>query len=52
MMGTMFCQYETPCGICTRTNNPCTEKYPRKKVKISIGNKETENKDKGAVKDE
>jgi hypothetical protein len=29
-MGTLFCQYETPCGICTRTNNPCTERGCKK----------------------
>ena len=26
MFGTMFCQYETPCGFCTRLNKPCTAK--------------------------
>ena len=26
MMGTMFCQYETPCGWCTRLNKECPEK--------------------------
>lgn len=26
MMGTMFCQYETPCGWCTRLNKECTAK--------------------------
>lgn len=26
MMGTIFCQYETPCGWCTRLNKECTEK--------------------------
>ena len=26
MMGTMFCQYETPCGWCTRLDKECTEK--------------------------
>lgn len=26
MFGTMFCQYETPCGFCTRLNKPCTVK--------------------------
>ena len=26
MMGTMFCQYETPCGWCVRLNKECTEK--------------------------
>ena len=35
MMGTMFCQYETPCGWCTRLNKDCTvkggcKKEPRK----------------------
>lgn len=35
MMGTMFCQYETPCGWCTRLNEECPEKggcKPRKKA--------------------
>ena len=26
MMGTMFCQYETPCGWCVRLNKECPEK--------------------------
>lgn len=26
MMGTMFCQFETPCGWCARLNKECTEK--------------------------
>ena len=26
MMGTMFCQYETPCGWCARLNKECPEK--------------------------
>lgn len=26
MMGTMFCQYETPCGWCVRLNQECTAK--------------------------
>lgn len=26
MFGTMFCQYETPCGYCTRLNEPCIAK--------------------------
>ncbi len=26
MFGTMFCQYETPCGYCTRLNEPCNAK--------------------------
>lgn len=26
MMGTMFCQYETPCGYCVRLNKQCPEK--------------------------
>lgn len=26
MIGTMFCQYETPCGWCVRLNKECTEK--------------------------
>lgn len=26
MIGTMFCQYETPCGWCTRLNKECPEK--------------------------
>lgn len=30
MMGTMFCQYETPCGWCTRLNKERTEKDGRK----------------------
>lgn len=34
MMGTMFCQYETPCGWCARLNKECPEKdgcKPKKK---------------------
>lgn len=30
MIGTMFCQHETPCGWCTRLNSECTEKGDRK----------------------
>ncbi len=26
MMGTMFCQYETPCGWCVRLGKECPEK--------------------------
>ena len=26
MFGTMFCQYETPCGWCAKFDKPCTEK--------------------------
>lgn len=26
MMGTMFCQYETPCGYCVRLDKECPEK--------------------------
>lgn len=35
MMGTMFCQYETPCGWCTRLDKECTEKggcKPKRKI--------------------
>ena len=36
MMGTMFCQYETPCGWCTRLNKECTEKVDKPKRKMAI----------------
>jgi hypothetical protein len=52
MMGSMFCQYETPCGICTRTGLPCTERgrnKPKPQIKIATGHNEDT---KGAVKDE
>lgn len=41
MMGTMFCQYETPCGWCTRLNKECTEKgvcNPKRKMAIAEEN--------------
>lgn len=31
MLGTMFCQYETPCGWCTRLNKECPQKRCHKK---------------------
>lgn len=39
MMGTIFCQYETPCGWCTRLNKECTEKggcKPKKKQAVAV----------------
>jgi len=36
MMGTMFCQYETPCGWCTRLNKECTEKGGYKPKKRDV----------------
>lgn len=39
MMGTMFCQYETPCGWCARLNKECTEKSgckPKKKKVAAV----------------
>lgn len=40
MMGTMFCQYETPCGWCTRLYKECPEKGGCKKKanKATAGN--------------
>ena len=38
MMGTMFCQYETPCGWCARLNKECIEKgecKPKRKMAIA-----------------
>lgn len=35
MMGTMFCQYETPCGWCARLNKECTEKGKRRPKKAA-----------------
>lgn len=43
MMGTMFCQYETPCGWCTRLDKECTEKggcKPKKKTTTVDAEKE------------
>ena len=37
MMGTMFCQYETPCGWCVRLDKECTEKNKCKPNKFSDG---------------
>lgn len=31
MFGTMFCQYETPCGWCVKFDKRCTEKKCRPK---------------------
>lgn len=31
MFGTMFCQYETPCGWCAKFDKPCTEKMSKPK---------------------
>lgn len=31
MIGTMFCQYETPCGWCARLNKECPKKGGCKK---------------------
>ncbi len=31
MLGTMFCQFETPCGWCVRLNRECLEKGGCKK---------------------
>lgn len=30
MMGTMFCQYETPCGWCVRLDKECPERVKPK----------------------
>ena len=41
MFGTMFCQYETPCGWCVRLNKECTEKIkckPKKRMAIAEEN--------------
>lgn len=41
MFGTMFCQYETPCGWCVRLNKECTEKRrckPKKSMAIAEEN--------------
>lgn len=41
MFGTMFCQYETPCGWCVRLNKECTEKRkckPEKRMAIAEEN--------------
>lgn len=38
-MGTMFCQFETPCGWCTRLNIECPEKgkcKPRKVAEAAV----------------
>lgn len=43
MMGTMFCQYETPCGWCARLNKECTEKggcKPKKKMELAVTTEE------------
>ena len=34
MFGTMFCQYETPCGWCVMLNKECTEKRRCKPKKV------------------
>lgn len=36
MMGTIFCQYETPCGWCTRLDKECTEKSDSRKLTIEL----------------
>lgn len=39
MMGTMFCQYETPCGYCVRLDKECPEKgkcKPRRKAAAAV----------------
>lgn len=43
MMGTIFCQYETPCGWCTRLNKECTEKgscSPKRKKTVAAAESE------------
>lgn len=47
MMGTMFCQYETPCGWCTRLNKECPEKggcKPRKKQSAKMASDNADEK--------
>lgn len=39
MMGTMFCQYETPCGWCAKFDKECTERggcKPKKKKAAAV----------------
>ena len=53
MMGTMFCQYETPCGWCTRLNKECPEKGGCKKAPNRPSNVSAVNQDEsGNVKRE
>lgn len=47
MMGTMFCQYETPCGYCVRLDKECPEKSgcrPRRKAAVAIACPESDEK--------
>lgn len=47
MMGTMFCQYETPCGYCVRLNKECPEKgkcKPRRKAAAAVATSEPDEK--------
>lgn len=47
MMGTMFCQYETPCGYCVRLDKECPEKgkcAPRKKAAAAVASPESDEK--------
>lgn len=44
MMGTMFCQYETPCGWCARLNKECPEKGGCKKKKKKAASDNTDEK--------
>lgn len=41
MMGTMFCQYETPCGWCVKFDCECNAKYKNKSKKKVDAEKET-----------
>ena len=46
-MGTMFCQYETPCGWCTRLNIECPKKggcKPRKKQSAKMASDNADEK--------
>lgn len=47
MMGTMFCQYETPCGYCARLDKECPEKgkcKPRRKATAAVAISEPDKK--------
>ena len=45
MMGTMFCQYETPCGWCVKFDCECKAKCGNKSKKKVDAEKETLSQD-------